>query len=375
MKNNIWHSENVDEPTHGGDIYSEGLLKGKELIDFSSNINPLGVPSSFTNNIDEGIKALNKYPDIKYRQLKENLLIYLKDDFLSERNLILGNGAAEVIDLVISCINKILIILPSFSEYESNAVKWKCNIEYSYLDRDMKLNYEDILTKLIDCDAVILGNPNNPNGGLVDKIKLEKILDLAENNNKLVILDEAFIEFADDINNENVNNSFQDKVKDYKCIFIVRALTKFFALPGIRFGYGISRNLDLLSEIRKKQNPWNINCFAELAVKYVLKDRDYIINSHYWIYKERVYLPSLIEKISFIEKVFATKANFVLCKLKEITENDLYDFCLSRGIIIRRASNFKSLNKNYVRFAIKDRENNDKLLSVLHSLEERLCLK
>ena len=349
---------------HGGDIYTEGLLRGRELIDFSSNINPLGVPISFKEHIDEALMVLNRYPDIKYRELKNNLLSYLRCSFLEEDNIVLGNGAAEVIDLVISCFKSILIIVPSFSEYELNAKKWGCEIEYSYLDEDMNLDYEDVLEKLSYCEAVIIGNPNNPNGSIINKDRFSKILKYVEENNKTIILDEAFIEFTGDD-----DSTFKNQLKDYKSIFIIRALTKFFAMPGIRLGYGISRNKELLNNIRNKQNPWNINCFAELAIKYVLKDLEYINQSLNWIKEEVVYLPESLKNISFIERVYKTRCNYVLCKLVGPNDSRLYDFCLKKGIIIRKASNFRGLNDSYVRFAIKDRKNNDLLLSVLESIE------
>ena len=350
---------------HGGDIYTEGLLKGRALIDFSSNINPLGVPISFNKHIDEALRTLNRYPDIKYRELKNNLLTYLGCSFIDEDNIVLGNGAAEIIDLVISCFKTILIIVPSFVEYELNAQKWGCEIEYSYLDEDMKLDYADLLDKLNYCDAVIIGNPNNPNGSIISKDKFSEILKYAEESSKTIILDEAFIEFAgkDDL-------SFRNELEEYKNIFIIRALTKFFAMPGIRLGYGISRNKELLNNIRKKQNPWNINCFAELAIKYVLKDNRYINQSLNWIEEEVVYLPENLKNISFIERVYETKCNYVLCKLNGVNDTKLYNLCLAKGIIIRRASNFKGLNDSFVRFAIKDRVNNDLLLRVLESIED-----
>lgn len=362
----IKHTRKTGLPSHGGDVYSEGILKGKNLIDFSSNINPLGVPLVFSHHIEEGIKACTRYPDIQYRQLKENLCTYLDDGF-TEANILLGNGAAEVIDLVISCFAKILIIAPSFSEYVFSAEKWKCQIEYSCLDQDMEMDFTDIASKLAACDAVIIGNPNNPNGALADKIKWKEILDFAEIHHKTVILDEAFIEFTG-----NMENSFEDKIKAYDCIFIIRALTKFYGLPGIRFGYGISRDIDLLSKCKEKQNPWNINCFAELAVKYVLQDTEYIKESLAWMQEEGNYLPKALEKICFIEKIFPSRANFILCKLKGITSRELCDFCLVRGIIIRDASNFIGLDDRYVRFAIKSRADNDCLLALLHRQEEML---
>ena len=352
------------EAIHGGDIYSEGLFRGIKLTDFSSNINPLGVPCSFKKNINEAILALDKYPDIKYRDLKRNLISYLNLNFLQEDNIVLGNGAAEIIDLVISCFKNILLVVPCFAEYELNAQKWGCNIQYSYLNENMELNYEDILEKLTQCDAVIMGNPNNPNGGVIQKDRFKDILQYAKVYNKIIILDEAFIEFTG-----KKGCSFNEDIKHNKSLFIIKALTKFFAMPGIRLGYGISCNKELLTKIREKQNPWNINCFAETAAKYVLKDNEYISESVEWISKEIKYLPDELSKLNCVEKVFKTNCNFVLCKLKGISSPQLYKHCIEKGISIRQAYNFRGLDDRYVRFAIKDRCNNDLLLSILKKVE------
>lgn len=276
----------------------------------------------------------------------------------------LGNGAAEIIDLVISCFKSILLVVPCFAEYELNAQKWGCNIQYSYLNEDMELDYVDILAKLIRCDAIIMGNPNNPNGGVVQKDKFKEILQYAKSYNKTIILDEAFIEFTG-----KVDYSFNEDIKNNKSIFIIKALTKFFAMPGIRLGYGISTNKELLIKIREKQNPWNINCFAETAAAYVLKDTDYISRSMEWIGKEMKYLPQELRKLNYVDKVFNTNCNFVLCKLKGISSPQLYKHCIEKGISIRQAYNFRGLDDRYVRFAIKDRYNNDFLLSILKKVE------
>jgi Histidinol-phosphate/aromatic aminotransferase and cobyric acid decarboxylase len=347
---------------HGGDIYTEGILKGRALLDFSSNINPLGVPKSFTDNLRESVGVIDRYPDIQYRALKGHIIDYLGMDKINEKNLVLGNGAAEIIDLIISCFKKILIVVPSFLEYSLNAQKWGCNIEYSFLNENMELDYEDILRKIKRCDAIIIGNPNNPNGETIEKHSFQAILDYAEMNKKTIIIDEAFIEFT---TYQKINYSFQNLVENYKCIFIIKALTKFFSLPGVRFGYGVSSDVDLLNKVREKQNPWNINCFAELAVKYVLKDKEFIRKSQHWIKEEIENLPKRLKDISYIEKVYPTKCNFLLCKLKDISGQRLYDSCLEKGIIIRRAKNFISLSDKYVRFAIKDRISNDSLINVL----------
>ncbi len=366
---------------HGGDIYTEGILKGKEILDFSSNINPLGVPVSFKSHIEEALKAVEKYPDVKYRSLKKSIKEYLefsrnyfrdKSDlsnysedkfYICENDIVLGNGAAEIIDLSISCFKKVCIVVPSFIEYEKNALKWGCSIKYSKLKEDMTCDYEDILLQMESAEALIIGNPNNPNGGVINKNKFKAVLDFCEKNNKTVIIDEAFIEFT----GKN-DFSFLEEMENYKCIFIVRALTKFFSMPGIRMGYGITKNKELISKIEMKQNPWNVNCFAETAVKYVLKDRNYIEKSLLWIEEERKYMILNLEKINLIEKVYNTYANFLLCKLKNLDCNKLYQLCLEKGIAIRKCDNFKSLNEKYIRLAIKSRRDNNKIIELLNSL-------
>lgn len=345
---------------HGGDIYTDGIFKGQELLDFSSNINPLGVPEGFKKNISEALNSVTRYPDIKYREVIKNLSDYTGT---AEENFVLGNGAAEIIDLVISNFKSILIVVPSFVEYEINAKKWGCHIEYSKLLDNMDFDYENIENKLNAVEAVIIGNPNNPNGNITDKAKFNTIIEICEAKSKTVIIDEAFIEFTG-----SIKNSFLDKIEDNKCIFIIRAITKFFAMPGVRFGYGISSNEALLNNIRKKQNPWNINCFAELAVKYSLKDKEYIKKSLQWIEEEREFFVSRLSEIPCIEETYKSFSNFVLCKLRDIDEEKLYKYCFGNGIIIRKASNFRGLDSSYVRFAIKDRTANERLIKVLKNI-------
>lgn len=352
---------------HGGDIYTEGLLKGRNLIDFSSNINPIGVPDSFRENIGEALVSVVRYPDIQYRELYKTIRDYIGEANLINDNLILGNGAAEIIDLAISILGSILIVVPSFAEYDEDAEKWGCRVEYSYLKEDMTYDYEDIVSKLKDVQGLIIGNPNNPNGNVIDKKKFKEILDYCEKQNKLIIIDEAFIEFTG-----SKEISFIKEVQKYKCLFLIRALTKFFALPGIRFGYGIGSNKEIIEKMKKRQNPWNINCFAETAAKYVLKDSKYIEESLKWIQEEREYLPENLKNISLVEKVYPTQSNYVLCKLKNVDCNTLYQLCLKEDIVIRKANNYKGLNEYYVRFAIKNRKLNDILLKVLKKIENKI---
>lgn len=346
---------------HGGDIYTNGILKGKNLIDFSSNINPLGVPESFVRNIDEAINNLDKYPDIHYRKTIEYLKEYTGID---KTYFLLGNGAAELLDLSISLFKRVVLVVPSFIEYEESAAKWGCEITYSYLNEDFTINYADILEKLENNDALIIANPNNPNGGCIESEKLQPIMEYCERENKKIIIDEAFIEFA------GINEfSLEKDLDKFNCMIIIRALTKFFALPGIRFGYAMTSDKLLYKKIQNKQLPWNINCFAEVAVKYVLFAEDYITKSNLWLKEEKEYFLGKLRKLKMFESVYDTNGNYVLCKLNRLDCSELYNKLSEKGILIRRCDDYVGLNNKYVRIAIKDRELNSIILRSLEDID------
>ncbi|MEG0773067.1 histidinol-phosphate transaminase [Clostridium sp.] len=411
---------------HGGDVYSHGILEGKKILDYSSNINPLPISKEFSSRIKEALEMVILYPDVKYRTLKDDIIQYLKKSesyflkfedesenstelsegkyiqgsFLDEEysapkmtleklkptsevrelkvtsdylkgitreNILVGNGASEILDLIISSLKSITIVVPSFVEYEDFSKKYKVSINYSYLNQGMEYDYEDILLKLENTEALIIGNPNNPNGCIIDADKFMRILDMCEKLNKLVIIDEAFIEFVLDY-----DKSIIQYIDKYKCIVIVRAITKFFGMPGIRFGYGITRNEKLMHYFSNTQNPWSVNCFAELAVKYALKDAVFIDKSKAWINTERKYMYNMLSNISFIEKVYISYGNYFLCKLKYISSGKLYDHMLNHGILIRNCDNYVGLDDSYVRLAIKDRSSNEVLLKTLEVIAENI---
>ncbi len=354
---------------HGGDIYTDGHLKGKQLLDFSSNINPLGIPESFRRNLKEGIEKIQVYPDIQYRLSKSYICQYLnqdekiKKDFIPD-DLVLGNGAGEIIDLAIGRLKSICILVPAFSEYKKSAIKNGVKVVYSYLDKDMKIDYPDLAEKIKEVDGLVIGNPNNPNGGIIHQKKFMPILAYCQENNKRVIIDEAFIEFTGD-----GADSLLALAQEYTCLCIIKALTKFYGMPGIRFGYSVCKDRAYNQQMKGQQIPWNINGFAELALEYVLKDEAYIKQSIKWIEIERPYFIEALKQLGMIDQVYPSKANFILVKLKNLTDNQLYDQLLKKGILIRRCSNYEGLDENYVRFAIKSRQDNKRLLESLKTIK------
>lgn len=353
---------------HGGDIYTDGILKNRNLLDFSSNINPFGIPQSVIDNVSELWKSAVVYPDYRYRILKQSISKYIKRYYnteISDENILLGNGATEIIDTLISQIQSISIVAPSFIEYELAAVKHKKQINWVKL-YDMKYNYSQIQKSIEYTDSLIIANPNNPSGNLIDIFEFKSILEYCEKNNKIVIVDEAFIEFCSN------DKSILKEIENYRCLFVIRAFTKFFGMPGVRLGYCISKNSEYIKKLSDIQLFWNINCFAQYAAINAHNDSKYIEDTKLWIKSEIPYMYKNLSKFEFIERVYDTSCNFILCKLKDITAYELYQQSIEKNLLIRVCDNFRFLENRNIRLAIKDRKSNDILLNIFDGFDRIL---
>ncbi|NLB19528.1 MAG: aminotransferase class I/II-fold pyridoxal phosphate-dependent enzyme, partial [Clostridium sp.] len=247
---------------HGGDIYKYT----QEVIDFSSNINPLGIPESFRAAIEDNLSCIERYPDQHYRKLTASIEKYLQ---IENRNIgvVLGNGAIEVIYKTIEYlpIKKIILATPTFSEYKRAAVLNNIPIyEVELYDAGGKIDMEKLFTLIEEQVLVILCNPNNPTGSLTPK---EELMDLAyklKEHNGYLMIDETFIEFT----TTYPDNSLLDL--EVKNLVIIRALTKYFGMPGLRLGYGVFMDRDIGEKVNKLMEPWHINALADLAGQTVL---------------------------------------------------------------------------------------------------------
>lgn len=177
-----------------------------------------------------------------------------------------------------------------------------------------------------------------------------------------LVLDEAFFEFAPrDYDSIEIFKKYK-----YENLGIIRAATKFFALPGLRLGYGCSSKA-LKEKIEKNQMPWSVNCFADIAGQYIFNQEDYIEKSKEYIEKERNYLLTELRKIKGI-KPYPSHTNYILIKLLNWDEEYVFNFFLKRGLVVRKCSSFKVLGNSYIRVAVKDRGNNKKLIKSFKEL-------
>lgn len=348
---------------HGGDTLSyEKHYKG-ELVDYSSNINPLGPPKGLHEKLIEGFESLTAYPDIQYRKLKDSIASYLKCD---TDNVLVGNGAMEVIDNFIMTGKRIITTKPAFAEYGLRAkAHGKELIRISYKN-DFHIDIEEIKNTIQKGDLLVLGNPNNPTGLRIEKDILLEIYKIVNDKEAYLLLDEAFYEFAPyKYDSIEIFKSF-----DYKNIGIIRAATKFFALPGIRLGYACAAR-DKVREINELQLPWSINSLADIAGQYIFQDKEYINKSKEYIEKERQYILGELSRFSWL-KAYPTETNYQLIKLHKLDEEYVFNYFVSRGIVIRRCSSFIGLDKQYIRVAIKDRENNARLIEIFKELTKEV---
>lgn len=367
---------------HGGNIYKVFREKNiKEILDYSSNINPFGIPESLKTSIIENMNIIERYPDPEYLELREKIA---KNNNVKLENIIVGNGATEIIFLFMKILapKKVLIVSPTFAEYERgirstnnsfiNENIKKLEIDYFQLleEEDFKLNIEKLITKLeTNYDLLVICNPNNPTGKYLKLEEMEKILKKCNETNTKFFVDEAFYEFVENGFEESIIKTKENKEN----LFIIRAFTKFFAIPGLRLGYGICFNNDLLIKMNEKKEPWSVNNFAELAGIIVLDDIEYINKTNNWIKEEKEYMFNKLNKIDGIIP-YKTEVNFILVKIcdtlihKELNVKTIRKKMLENGILIRDASNFKYLDDRFFRLAIKDRENNNKVIECLKKI-------
>ena len=348
---------------HGADINSAAELYGLEadkIIDFSSNINPF-IVDSMDKIVAAGVGSLQKYPDIKYRRLRKNIADYLGVD---DSQVIPGNGATEIIYLLMRSLSgRLAIINPTFSEYRKGAEIVGLSVVDFVMDwkKDFKLDLDEIYRRKDEFDSIFICNPNNPDGSVRE---IKKLLEFAEKEGKLLIVDETFIEFAD----SEKDRSLVNMVEKSKNLFIIRAVTKFFGIPGIRLGYGISSNRELLQKMYDEKEPWTINSFADSASDFIFKEEEYIRKSKEYFSKERVCMINEINKIDGI-KAFNSDANFILVRFENRNVLDVKENLLKRaGLLIRDASNFIGLDSSFARVAIKNHEQNTVLVDALRSV-------
>lgn len=354
------------EQKHGGNIESVAEkynLVIDNIIDFSANINFVGPPPDVYSKLREELEAIKRYPEVDSKNLKEKSA---KKYGFEKENYIFGNGAVELIYILVKVLKpkKSLVCAPTFSEYEKALQTVNSQIDYHYLKKEdkFKLQIEELKKDLTDeIDLFFLCNPNNPTGNFISKEKVKQILEHNETHDIFTVIDEAFVDFL------GRNISARSLLKKYNNLFILRSLTKFFAVPGLRLGFGIGRQ-NLIAKMNGYKDPWNVNVLAQKAGEIILNQDEYIKLTKKAVYKEKLFLYDELKKFKNIE-IYYPNANYIFIDLEdsEFSSTKVYEKLAKEGILIRNCSNYVGLDENYIRIAVKSRKDNKKLLDKLKS--------
>lgn len=339
---------------HGGDVY-----RNRNVVDFSSNINPLGTPKGVMEAAGESMERIADYPDINCEHLKEAL--GQKEEIPCEW-LTIGNGAAELIFSLALAVKpqNALILAPTFLEYEQALRAVECKVSYYKLKKEQNFVCgEDILESITsDIDIVFLCNPNNPTGEVISGELLLSVLKACEQNGTLLAVDECFMDFLQD------KDSFSMKpyMKKYKNLFLLKAFTKLYGMAGIRLGYGMCGDVGLLEKIRAVTQPWNTSTPAQAAGLAALKAREHVKQGLGIVHSQRPVLISGLERLGY--RVYGSRANYIFFE----GAPGLYEKALAGGFLIRDCSNYPGLCEGFYRIAVKTKEENERFLTWLNQL-------
>ena len=349
---------------HGGNVYDAGVYN-PQVRDFSANINPLGLSDKIEKAITDNMKNLVHYPDPSGLQLKQVISVNYG---IKTENVILGNGAVELMYIYFHSTmpRRVLIPVPSFSEYERAARAAKCQVEYMYLNKDcgFAVDVEKLTELLPDVDVVILGNPNNPTGNLLNIERVIQLLKAAARNNTTIIMDESFMDFRSDAQLYSV----MDMVNEYDNLFVISSMTKFYAIPGLRLGFGVA-NRELIHLLELGKDPWNVNLLAQVAGVAALQDEGYRIKTRQQVrecinkmYKSLMQLSDLI--------VYEPSVNFILVSVEKtgLTSTTFVAKMKDKGFGVRDCSNYPGMDEFHVRFAVRLEGENSALLQAVRAV-------
>lgn len=349
--------------SHGG-VYtvSPRLVR----IDFSSNINPLGISRNVLNVLKKNLPKLTSiYPDDENTILKKKIIDYL-EIVPSYESLNIGNGATELIYNFVRAFvrNQVVIPYPTFCEYELASRKMGANIKHVPLKR-WKLDVDRILEKTKNSDAIFLCNPNNPTG-LFSYDLIERLVKKIDRSIKILI-DESFIEFVDERKHPK---TFIDKINDFQNVVVLRSLTKSFGLAGLRLGYCVSHP-SIGKKISHNKITWTINGLAQMAGVTALENLSHIRRARKIIKTEREFMYASINNKLRSFSAIESDVNFYLIRLHNGRSKQIRDLLLKKnGILVRDCSDFRGMNDKYIRVAVRTRSENLALLDSLESLDK-----
>lgn len=347
----------MNQLVHGGDWAGYQAQYGRMPLDFSANISPLGLPAGVAKAVVEALPDQERYPDPLCRALCSAIGASFR---LPSEWVLCGNGAADLIWRLTLAKRprKALLLAPTFAEYAAALHSVDCVVEQHLLlpENEFRLGC-DILPKISrDTDLVLLCEPNNPTGRTTERSLLMEILQHCQACGALLVVDECFNEFLEDPK----AHTLEGCLAEYPNLMILRAFTKWYAMAGLRLGYAISSNPELLDEMRRSGQPWTVSGLAQAAGIAALREKEYSQTLHALIGRERPRLAAGLTALGC--RVIPGEANYLLffCDTPELAQK-----LRQNGVLIRDCSNYPGLQPGWYRAAVRTREENDAFLKAL----------
>lgn len=361
---------NTKPKFHGSDLEAVEAyyhIPKEEIICFSANVNPLGLSEKVKNELASHLDILSSYPDREYKSLRDTIASYCR---VIPDHVVVGNGSTELISLLIQAkkAKKALAVGPTYSEYGREISLAGGTLNYYHLreEEDFRLNLGDFTRVLSDgYDLAVICNPNNPTSSAMSSVEIRQILEACKETGCFLMIDETYVEFSPDISAVTAMHL----TGSYDNLMVLRGVSKFYAAPGLRLGYGVTGNAQLLEKLRQLQNPWSLNSLAAYAGELLLKDTDYIRRTRELILHERARLTTALAKLEGI-KAYPAYANFILVQLtkKGLTASQIFDALIQQRMMVRDCSSFQCLEGEYIRFCLMLPKENSLLLEALERL-------
>ncbi|MBN2516368.1 MAG: threonine-phosphate decarboxylase [Deltaproteobacteria bacterium] len=352
---------------HGGNVGEIARRYGIDedtILDFSANINPLGYSPALKEAIIKNFDSILNYPDMDSVDLVAGLSRYHD---IEEDHIMVGNGSTEFMYSIPLAFKpkKALIVTPAFSEYEKGLRIAGADVTYFQTDetRKFSIDISFLCSRLGEgFDILYLCNPANPTGILTPREQLLTLIARAQEIGVLSVIDEAFIDFVEE-------ESVKRAILEFSNLIVLRSMTKFFGVPGLRIGY-VMAALPRIATIKDKRIPWSVNALVQKAAVKALWDSHYIMKTRDYVCHERDVLRHALHEISGLQ-AFEGAANFLFVSIDRsagLTSTELRNRLEPEGILIRDCSNFVGLDDRYFRVAVKSHDQNMVLIEKLKGI-------
>lgn len=345
---------NIPNP-HGGEVYSKAVE-----IDFSANINPLGTPEAVKEAVRDSLPLLSQYPDPYCRALVGAIAEFER---VPAERVLCGNGAAELIFSLCAALGpkRALLPVPSFSEYRTALEAAGCETEFYFMEQSEDFALTERFLPVLEGfggDMLLLCNPNNPTGQVIDPVLLEEIRDICARKGIFLFIDECFL----DLTQGGEGLSLARRLRDGERTLLLKAFTKSYGMAGLRLGYCLCADPALLTRMGRATQAWNVSIPAQMAGIAALGQREFLDRARAIIHAQRPLLAAGLEVLGLT--VIPSRTNFLLF----FSPRALGEPLLERGLQIRDCANYPGLEPGWYRTAVRLPEQNKRLLDAIKEI-------